>query len=118
MGEKCLYCSRSFATVYGFKRHISDFHKYPVEDDEYEEPAYQSNMPYEEPGLCDDDYDMEDDESKLWDDDYDMEDDESKSITLEQTIRLQFSENLDEEKEEIDVEDNKVNEEIDVNLTF
>ena len=117
MGKKCLHCSRIFATVYGLKRHISDFHKYPVEGDEYEEPAYQSNMPYEEPGLWDDDYDMEDDDSKLWDDDYDMEDDESKlwdddygmeddeskSITLEQTIGLQFSENLDEEKEEIDV---------------
>ena len=89
-------------------------------------------MPYEEPGLWDDDYNMEDDDSKLWDDDYNMEDDdsklwdndyymednESKSITLEQTIGLQFSENLDEEKEEIDVEDNEVNEEIDVNLTF
>ena len=121
MHEKCLHFSRIFATVYGLKWHILDFHKYPVEDED-EEPAYQLNMLYEEPGLWDDDYDMEDDESKLWDDDYDTEDYKSKSITLEQTIgfheNLQFSENLDEEKEEIDVEDNEVDEEIDVNLTF
>ena len=50
MREKCLHCLRIFATVYGLKRHISDFHKYPVEDED-EEPAYQSNMPYKEPGL-------------------------------------------------------------------
>ena len=49
----CLHCSRTFATSYALKRHISE--------------TSRLNLPYEEPGLWDDDLPYE--EHGLWDDD-------------------------------------------------
>ena len=48
----CLHCSRTFVTLYDLKRYISDKHKYTDED---EGKTSRLNLPYEEPGLWDDD---------------------------------------------------------------
>lgn len=64
MTYKCLHCYRTFATPYALKRHISDKHQY-IADDEGE--TSRSNIPYEEPGLWDDDLPIE--EPGLFDDD-------------------------------------------------
>ena len=53
MTYTCLHCSRTFATPYALKRHISDKHKYTGDEDEGE--TSRLNLPYEEPGLWDDD---------------------------------------------------------------
>jgi hypothetical protein len=65
MTYTCLHCSRTFATPYALKRHISDKHKYDTDDDEGE--TSRLNLPYEEPGLWDDD--LPTNEPGLWDDD-------------------------------------------------
>ena len=52
MTYTCLHCSRTFATPYALKRHISDKHKYTDED---EGETFRLNLPYEEPGLWDND---------------------------------------------------------------
>ena len=49
MTYTCLHCSRTFATPYALKRHISDKHKYTGGEDEGE--TSRLNLPYEEPGL-------------------------------------------------------------------
>ena len=69
MTYECLHCSRTFATPYALKRHISDKHQYNAED---EGETSRSNIPYEEPGLWDDDLPIE--EPGLWDDDLPTED--------------------------------------------
>jgi len=62
MTYTCLHCSRTFATPYALKRHISDKHKYT---DENEGETSRLNLPYEEPGLWDDDLPIK--EPGLWD---------------------------------------------------
>jgi len=62
MTYTCLHCSRTFATPYALKRHISDKHKYTDED---EGETSRLNLPYEEPGLWDDDLPTK--EPGLWD---------------------------------------------------
>lgn len=62
MTYTCLHCSRTFATPYALKRHISDKHKYTDED---EGETSRLNLPYEEPGLSDDDLPTK--EPGLWD---------------------------------------------------
>lgn len=80
MTYSCLHCSRTFATPYALKRHISDKHQYISEE---EGESSHSNMPYEEPGLWDDDLPTED--QGLWDDDLPM------NYSEEQTVRLRFA---------------------------
>src|SRR5205814_8935034 len=46
-------CSRTFASPYALKRHISDKHRNQVTSDSND--FRTSEMPYEEPGLWDDD---------------------------------------------------------------
>jgi hypothetical protein len=66
MTYKCTHCSRTFATPYALKRHISDKHQYDVED---KGESSHSNLPYEEPGLWDDDDNLPyREEPDLWDD--------------------------------------------------
>ena len=51
---QCLYCTRTFATPYTLKYHISDKHPYI---DENEGKTSKSAIPYkEEPGLWDNNY--------------------------------------------------------------
>ena len=65
MTYNCLHCSRTFATPYALKWHISDKHQYDVEE---EGESSHSNLPYVEPGLWDDDDNLLTyDESELWD---------------------------------------------------
>ena len=46
---QCSYCSRTFASAYALKRHISDKHRnLDISDNDDDGP---SEMPYEEPGL-------------------------------------------------------------------
>ena len=46
---QCSYCSRTFASAYALKRHISDKHRnHDISDNDDDGP---SEMPYEEPGL-------------------------------------------------------------------
>jgi len=52
MTYQCLHCRRTFSTPYALKRHISDKHQCIIED---EGEASRSNIPYEEPGLWEDD---------------------------------------------------------------
>ena len=54
----------NLSTPYALKCHISDKYQY-IDEDEGE--TSHSNMPYEEPGLWDDDLPTE--EPSLWDDD-------------------------------------------------
>jgi hypothetical protein len=66
MTYNCLYCSRTFATPYALKRHISDKHQYISEEGE----SSHLNVPYEEPGLWDDDLPITySEEQGLWNDD-------------------------------------------------
>ena len=46
---KCLYCSRTFATPYALKRHISDKHRFEFNEDE------ESTKIVEESGLWNED---------------------------------------------------------------
>ena len=62
MTYTCLHCSRTFATPYALKRHISDKHKYTDED---EGETSCLNLLYEKPGLWDDDLLTK--EPGLWD---------------------------------------------------
>jgi hypothetical protein len=64
MTYTCLHCSRTFATPYALKRHISDKHKYTDVD---EGETSRLNLPYEELDLWDDD--LPTNEPGLWDDD-------------------------------------------------
>ena len=66
---KCLHCSRTFATPYALKRHISDKHQYIAKD---EGETSRLNILYEKPSLWDDDLPIE--ETSLWDDDLPTED--------------------------------------------
>ena len=50
---ECTACSRTFASPYALKRHISDKHRNQVTSDSND--FRTSEMPYEEPGLWDDD---------------------------------------------------------------
>jgi len=63
---KCEHCSRTFATPYALKRHISDKHQYIAED---EGETSHSNIPS---GIWDNDLPIK--ESGLWDDDLPTED--------------------------------------------
>jgi len=103
MTYNCLHCSRTFATPYGLKRHISDKHQYINEE---EGETSHSELPYEEPGL--------------WDDDFIMDNDEAEPITFEPTTEShedsRFSEILEESN--VDYEsDKEIDKEIDNNLT-
>ena len=55
MTYTCLHCSRTFATPYALKRHISDKHKYTSHLNLLcEEPGlWDDDLPTKEPGLCD-----------------------------------------------------------------
>src|SRR5439155_284618 len=80
MGYQCLHCLRTFSTPFGLKRHISDRHQYIADEGE----SSQSNLlPYEEPGLWNEDFIMEDEEDEEVEEDEEYEEDEP--ITLEQT---------------------------------
>ena len=57
MVYKCLHCSIICATPYALKRHISKKHQYNAED---EGETFRLNIPYEEPGLWDDNLPTED----------------------------------------------------------
>ena len=67
----CLHCSRTFATPYALKRHISNKHQYISEE---EGESSRANIPYVEPaGLWDDDLPMDYAEDQgLWDEDLQM----------------------------------------------
>jgi hypothetical protein len=69
MVYECLHCSRTFATPYALKRHISEKHQYIAED---EGETSRSNIPYDELGLWDEDLPIDD--SSLWDEDLPIED--------------------------------------------
>ena len=49
MAYKCLHCSRTFATSYALKHHISDKYRYITEEDKGEE--FQTNILVEESDL-------------------------------------------------------------------
>jgi len=57
MTFKCENCSRTFATPYALKRHISAKHQYDINVNEGE-TEIQSNILNEEPGLWDDNDDF------------------------------------------------------------
>ena len=114
MAYQCLHCSRTFSTPFGLKRHISDKHQYIDKG----EPS-QSNLPYEEPGLWDEDFIMEgeeDEEDEEVEEDEEYEEDEP--ITLEQTVEphedARFSEISEDESKQGDITD----EEFEDNLTY
>ena len=66
----CLHCSRTFATPYALKRHISNKHQYISEE---EGESSRANIPYVEPGLQDNDLPMDYAEDQgLWDEDLQM----------------------------------------------
>jgi Zinc finger, C2H2 type len=65
MSYECRHCSRTFATPYALKRHISDKHEFEGETSRsnvpyYEEPGLWGDLPIEEPDLWDDDLPTED----------------------------------------------------------
>jgi hypothetical protein len=80
MTFKCYYCERTFATPYALKRHISDKHRYNL--NENEEETSQTNI-IEETGLWDDEDEETpiQEESGLWDDE-----DEAEAPTQEVII--------------------------------
>src|SRR3989442_10253824 len=83
MGYQCLHYSRTFSTPFGLKRHISDRHQYIADEGE----SSQSNLlPYEEPGLWDEDFIMKDEKDEKDDEvEEDEEYEKDEPITLEQT---------------------------------
>src|SRR3989440_6157450 len=115
MGYQCLHCSHTFSTPFGLKRHISDRHQYIADEGE----SSQSNLlPYEEPGLWNEDFIMEDEEDE---EDEEVEEDEEyeedEPITLEQTEPhedARFSEISEDESKQDDITD----EEFEDNLTY
>ena len=115
MAYQCLHCSRTFSTPFGLKRHISDRHQYIDEG----EPSQSNLLPYEEPGLWDEDFIMEgeeDEEDEEVEEDEEYEEDEP--ITLEQTVEphedARFSEISEDESKQGDITD----EEFEDNLTY
>ena len=115
MGYQCLHCSRTFSTPFGLKRHISDRHQYIADEGE----SSQSNLlPYEEPGLWDEDFIMEDEEDEEVEEvEEDEEYEEDEPITLEQTEPhedARFSEISEDESKQGDITD----EEFEDNLTY
>ena len=54
MTFKCLHCFHTFATPYALKRHISEKHQYNTNKDE--KKAFQSNIPYKEFSLWNEDF--------------------------------------------------------------
>src|SRR2546429_9966747 len=103
MGYQYLHCSRTFSIPFGLKRHISDRHQYIADEGE----SSQSNLlPYEEPGLWDEDFIMEDKEDEEVKEDEEYEEDEP--ITLEQTEPhevARFSEISEDESKQGDITD-------------
>lgn len=96
MGYQCLHCSRTFATSYALKRHISDKHRYIVEDENKDE----TNIPIEQ---HDDDIIMQDYEA-------------AEAITLKQNVESHDHDlHPDEENSEIDDESHETD---DVDLTY
>src|SRR6059058_761793 len=88
MGYQCLHCSRTFSTPFGLKHHISDRHQYIADEGE----SSQSNLlPYEEPGLWDEDFIMEDEEDEEVEEDEEYEEDESKQGDI---MDEEFEDNL------------------------
>jgi Zinc-finger double-stranded RNA-binding len=80
---ECKACSRTFASPYALKRHISDKHRNHDISDDDDGP---SEMPYEEPGLWTDDDDNVEtskvtyqEEPDLWDIDNDNDDSKDKN---------------------------------------
>src|SRR5256885_1929271 len=75
MTFKCLHCFHTFATPYALKRHISKKHQYNTNKDE--EEAFQSNIPYKEPGLWNEEETFQSnvptyEELSFWDEDFTM----------------------------------------------
>src|SRR6185312_11157687 len=109
MGYQCLHCSRTFSTPFGLKHHISDRYQYIADEGE----SSQSNLlPYEEPGLWDEDFIMEDEKVEE-----DEEYEEDEPITLEQTEphkNARFSEISEDESKQGDITD----EEFEDNLIY
>jgi Plavaka transposase len=112
MTYQCLHCSRIFSTPSGLKRHISDKHQYIDEG----EPSQSNLLPYEEPGLWDEDFIMEDDEDmEDIEDDEDVKDVEDEPITLEQTDEdARLSEISEDESKQGNITDEEIND----NLTY
>src|ERR1043165_668193 len=110
MSYECLYCSRTFATTYALKRHISAKHQFINED---EGEASFSQMPYEEPGLWDDD--LPTDEPGLWNDDDLLTSDQDKE---NDPITIETQEESEKSNETSEGVDEEIDEEIDDNLTF
>ena len=108
MTYNCLHCSRTFATPYALKRHISEKHQYHIIEEEEGESSH-SNLPYEEPGLWDDDFIMEDPTTLE-----PTESHEDEPMTLESPL---FPE-IPEESHVEDESDSDIDEEIDDNLTY
>jgi hypothetical protein len=110
MTYNCSHCSRTFATPYALKRHISAKHQYTIEEEEGGTSQSQLNLPYEEPGL--------------WDDDVIMEEPMAVESTIEPTVEShkdsQFPEMMVSEESNVDDESdsNEIDEEIDDNLTY
>jgi Zinc finger, C2H2 type len=75
----CLHCSRTFATPYALKRHISDKHQYVNEE---EGESSRSNIPYEEPGLWDDLPINYSEDQGLWDEDLPMNYSEDQMVRV------------------------------------
>src|SRR5436190_21754424 len=80
---QCSSCSRTFASAYALKRHISDKHRSYVTIDN--DDSCTSEMPYEEPGLWTDNDDNVEtskipyqEEPDLWDIDNDNDDSKDK----------------------------------------
>src|SRR2546423_104118 len=112
MGYQCLHCSRTFSTPFGLKCHIFNRYQYIADEGE----SSQSNLlPYEESGLWDEDFIMEDEEDEEVEEDKEYEKDEP--ITLEQTEPhedARFSEISEDESKQGDITD----EEFEDNLTY
>jgi len=110
MSYEYLYCSQTFATPYTLKRHISAKHQFINED---EGEASSSQMPYEEPGLWDDD--LLTDEPSLWNDDDLLTGDQDKE---NDPITIKTQEESEKSNETSEGVDKEIDEEIDDNLTF
>ncbi|CAB5391493.1 unnamed protein product [Rhizophagus irregularis] len=123
---KCSHCSRTFTTPYALKRHISDKHRYKI--DENEGSTTQMEI-VEEPGLWDEDVSMkysEDEETEEETEETEEEteeiEEETESITLEQNVEssdaLSSSDDVPKKDERNENVDSEGEEETDINLTF